>query len=93
MTTVIELCSGIGKNNECPHCGGLCVEKLEFDEVSLFQCVECKEIVIVDNMTKDLKIKCKMCRMFRKRDCNSCTEHLARTDEMSMWEKIVWWLS
>lgn len=93
MTTVIELFDKVGKETICPKCGGICTEKIEFDEITLMQCEDCKEIVVIDNMTKDLKIKCKLCRLLHKRDCNSCTEHLARTDEMGLFEKIVWWFS
>lgn len=76
----------------CDECDSECDEVFKLDETSsVYQCPKCKTIMVVE-MSNDLKIKCKMCRWLHKRDCNSCTEHFARTDEMGMFEKIMWWI-
>lgn len=93
MTSVIELYSNLSSVVKCESCGEKCIEIIEFDGgLSLMQCTKCMKVFVVDSMTRDMKIKCKMCRWLHKRECNSCTEIDARVEQMGIFEKVIWWL-
>ena len=93
MTYVIEQFRETPSGVKCDFCGSDCVEKFELgDGYSVYQCKKCKDIKVVETMSRDVRIKCTMCKWLHKRDCNSCVEHDARVDQMGILEKIMWWL-
>lgn len=93
MTYIYEQFEETPSGVKCDTCSSNCVKVFILDdEYSVYQCKKCKELKVVETMSRDVRIKCTMCKWLHNRDCNSCVEQSARVEQMGILEKIIWWI-